>query len=680
MAVLRIHLGRDDIVNGLAVAVVLKGLGLLEPLLADGGEVAHVVVVAEVGLGGPGRAGLSGELAGGVEVDLGLDAVEVDVGDGAVGSDGVGRRGGIVLGEAVSVRSGGRAGIAQVAVALEVESVAFLRAVHTGVLAGLDDAVDEVGERHRDAGDEVGIGGLAVSVEGYALDLGRGLADAVVLEGLDLLEPLGANAGGRAHRVVVAELHLALVDVADGSHERAGGVKLGLALDGVDLAVDDDALAVDGDGVDVDVRLSKAVAVRAGVVGAAVALVIGGGHVEAQRQLALRHLNSADGLALGEHGGEGSYVHGAAGDEVDFALGDVAVLRVHLGRNDVGDGLAVAVVLKGLGLLEPLLAYGRVVAHGVVIAEVGLGGPGRTVGRGQLTGGVEVDLGLDAVEVDVTDGAVGSDGVGRRGGIVLGEAVTIGGGGSAGVAQVAVALEVEGVAFLRAVHTGLVAGVDNAVDEVGERHGDAGDEVGVGSLAVLVKGNALDLGRSLADAVLLKSLDLLEPLGTDAGSRAHRVVIAELHLALVDVADLGHESAGGIELGLALDGVDLAVDDNALAVDGDGVDVDVRLSEAVAVRAGVVGAAVALVIFGGHVEAQRQFSLRHDEISGRSLRLARCGRNRQLDNGDSAAGKHADTQKQSKCDRSQLLHFVLPPDRIALRVNYEGLQPFWTWL
>ena len=81
-----------------------------------------------------------------------------------------------------------------------------------------------------------------------------------------------------------------------------------------------------------------------------------GYHVEAHGQLALGDLKGGGG-GLVQHGDEVVDIHGAAGDEVDFALGDVAVLRVDLSGRNLGDGLADAVLLEEVRLLEPLLAY-----------------------------------------------------------------------------------------------------------------------------------------------------------------------------------------------------------------------------------------------------------------------------------------------------------------------------------
>ena len=542
---------------------------------------------------------------------------------------------------------------------MQVEGIALLGAVYARVVAGGDNAADEVAERHGDAGHEIGVGSHAVVVKGYARNLGRGLADAVLLESLNLLEPLRADAGGGAHRVVVAQLHLAQVLRAYLGHERARSVKLGLALDGVYLAVNNDALAVDGDGVDVNIGLGQAVAVRAGGVGAAVAGVIARGHVEAHGQLALGDLQG--GLALLEHVDEGVDVHGAAGDEV--GLGRMAGLGVDADAGNLGHRLAAAVVLKERGLLEPLLAYRAGGYHVIFVLEVGLGGPGGAFRGGEFAAGVEVYLGLHAVEVNVGDGTVSGQGEGACGNIDLGQAVGVGGGVGAGAAVGAALLQIEGVALLGAVYARVVAGVDNAVDEVGKRHGDAGHEICVGSHAALVNSYARNLVGSLADAVLLESPDLLVPLRADAARAAHGVLVVELHLAADLAGEVGGDGAAGVEVGLALDGVYLAVNNDALAVDGDGVDVHVGLGQAVGIRARAGRTAVSGGVGGSHVEAQGQFSL--GDLCGiagltAGSRFGVCARRggAVLHHGHAAASQQAYAQKQRKYNCCQLFHFV----------------------
>ena len=342
----------------------------------------------------------------------------------------------------------------------------------------------------------------------------------------------------------------------------------------------------------------------------------------------------------------------------------MAVLRVDLSGSNLGDGLADAVLLEEVRLLEPLLAYRRSAAHVVVVLEVGLRGDRHVllVVR-YLARGVDVYLGLHAVELDVGDSAVSRYRVSAGGGVALGEAVALFARGLAGVAHRAHRVQIEGVAFLRAVHARLVAGAHYAGDEVAERHRDAGDKVGVGRLARVVEGYAGNLSRGLADAVGLESLDLLEPLLRNAARAAHRVVVLELHLAQVFGADLGHELAGGVEVDLALNRVDLAVDNHALAVEGHGVDVHVRLGEAVRISRGVARAAVAEGQVGYHVEAHGQLALGDLKRGvGPGLRGGRRGNSPfagVLDHGDAAAAQQTDAQKQGKRNCSQLFHLVI---------------------
>ena len=396
---------------------------------------------------------------------------------------------------------------------------------------------------------------------------------------------------------------------------------------------------------------------------------VGGGHVEAQSQLALGNLEGlADGAGLGEDVDEGADGHGGAGGEVDLALGDVAVFRVDGDAGDLGDGLAEAVLLKEVRLLEPLLAYRAGLEHIVVVLELGLGlDEGVLLVAGYLALVVEVYLGLDAVELEAGDDAARVEGVGARGGVALGEAVGVGGGVGAGAAVLTAAVQIEGVALARAVALGVLAGAHDAVDEVAEGHGDAGDEVGVGGLSGVVEGDAGDLVRGLAYAVGLESLNLLEPLLGDAGGAAHGVVVAELHLGEDGSGGIGGDVAGSVEVGLGLDGVNLAVDNDALAVDGYGVDVDVRLGETVGLGGGVGGAAVAEGQGRLHVKA-------HGYLAGGNLkRLAGGGLLRSglrsglyyLHDRNSAAGQQADAEQQGKCDCGQLLHFVYLPMKNA---------------
>ena len=464
---------------------------------------------------------------------------------------------------------------------MQIQRVAFLRAVHARVVARRYHSGYEISKRHRDARYQVGVSRLAGVVKSYALYLCRGLADAVVLKRYDLLIPLSPNAGGRTHGIVVAQLHLARIVRANLGHKSAAGVKLCLRLDGVYLAVNYHAFAVDGDSVDVDVRLGKAVAISARGMRAAVARVVARRHVESHSQFALGYFKGA--LALFKHSDEGIDVHRAAGDEV--GLGRMVGLSVDADAGHLRHRLAYAVLLKVSGLLIPLGPYRAGRTHVVVVVQVGLGSPGRAFLRSQLAAGVKVYLRLHAVEINVGNSAVGSQGVGASRHIDLGQAVGLGRGVRAGVAVGAALLQIEGVALLGTVHTRVVAGGDNTVDEVGERHGDTSHQVGIGGHAAVVNGYARDLVRSLADAILLESPDLLIPLSADTACAAHRVVVVELHLAENLAGEVGCDCAAGVEVGLALDGVYLAVNNDALAVDGHGVDVHVGLGQAVGIRA-----------------------------------------------------------------------------------------------
>ena len=124
--------------------------------------------------------------------------------------------------------------------------------------------------------------------------------------------------------------------------------------------------------------------------------------------------------------------------------------------------------------------------------------------------------------------------------------------------------------------------------------------------------------------------------------------------------------AGGVEIGLALDGVYLAVDNHALAVEGDRIDIDVRLREALGFGAGVAGAAVAGGVGGGHVEAHGYFTLGNLEglFGGRGL-FAGYGVGRRgggpvvnHDSGAAAGGEQAKAQHKRKSDGKRFLHFV----------------------
>ena len=400
-------------------------------------------------------------------------------------------------------------------------------------------------------------------------------------------------------------------------------------------------------------------------------------HVEAQGQLALRNHQRLGGRAgaLGEDGDEVVDVHGAAGDEVDLALGDVAVVRVHLGGSNRVDGLALAVVLEEVRLLEPLLAYRGRLQHVVVILEVGLRRDrGVLLVVRDLARGVDVDLRLHAVELDVGYRAVGGDGISASGGVALRKAVALVARGLARIAHRAHGVHVEGVALLRAAHARVIARAHNAGDEVAERHRDARDKVGVGRLARVVQRYVRDLLRSLADAVLLKGLNLLEPLRVDAARAAHRVVVLQLHLAQELSAHRGYKLAGGVKVHLALNGVYLAVDYHALAVYSDGVDVHVRLGQSVGLRRRVGGAAVPKGQVSYHVEAQGQLALRDlDRLAARSLLLGRGAHGSLagvLDHGDAAAGQQTDAEKQRKYDCSQLLHYVSTSRYISHTGNY----------
>ena len=341
----------------------------------------------------------------------------------------------------------------------------------------------------------------------------------------------------------------------------------------------------------------------------------------------------------------------------------MAGLGVDADAGNLGHRLAAAVVLKERGLLIPLGLNLAGPAHVVLVVERGLGLPGGTVLGGQLAAGVEVYLGLHAVEVNVGDGAVGGQGEGARGHIDLGQAVGVGRGVRAGAAVRAALLQIEGVALFGAVYARVVAGVDNAVNEIGERHGDAGHEVGVGGHAAVVNGYARDLVGSLADAVLLESPDLLVPLRADAARAAHGVLVVELHLAEDLAGEVGGDGAAGVEVGLALDGVYLAVNNDALAVNGDGVDVHVGLGQAVGIRARAGRTAVSGGVGGSHVESQGQFALGDlCSIAGFTAgsRFDVCARRggAVLHHGHAAAGQQADAQEQRKYDCCQLLHFV----------------------
>ena len=338
-------------------------------------------------------------------------------------------------------------------------------------------------------------------------------------------------------------------------------------------------------------------------------------------------------------------------------------LSVNADAGHLRHRLAYAVLLKVSGLLIPLGPYRAGRTHVVVVVQVGLGRPGRAFLGRQLAAGVEVYLSLHAVEVDVGNSAVGSQGVGASRRVVLGQAVSVRAGGCAAVAQITVRVQIQRVAFLRAVHARVVARRYHSGYEISKRHRDARYQVGVSRLAGVVKSYALYLCRGLADAVVLKRYDLLIPLSPNAGGRTHGIVVAQLHLARIVRANLGHKSAAGVKLCLRLDGVYLAVNYHAFAVDGDSVDVDVRLGKAVAVSARGMRAAVARVVARSHVESHSQFALGYFKVSGRRrlgcrLHVRGAAGGRVLDNGYSAASQQADAHEQRKYGCCQLLHFV----------------------
>ena len=221
----------------------------------------------------------------------------------------------------------------------------------------------------------------------------------------------------------------------------------------------------------------------------------------------------------------------------------MAGLGVDADAGNLGHRLAAAVVLKERGLLEPLLAYRAGGYHVIFVLEVGLGGPGGAVLGGQLAAGVEVYLGLHAVEVNVGDGAVGGESVGARSGVVLGQAVSVRAGSRAAVAQIAVGVQIEGIALLGAVYARVVAGGDNAADEVAERHGDAGYKVGVRRLARVVKGYALHLGSLLGGTGDTSIADVDSITGATITSSA---VLSAVNNAAKFMADSGVGADGAL--------------------------------------------------------------------------------------------------------------------------------------
>ena len=169
-----------------------------------------------------------------------------------------------------------------------------------------------------------------------------------------------------------------------------------------------------------------------------------------------------------------------------------------------------------------------------------------------------------------------------------------------------------------------------------------------------------------AETSLKQRLAALQNQLADAYAAAARP--GEVLVVSADGADGGQQGAGGVEAGLALYRVNLAVNYHALAVERYGVDIDVRLGETVGLGAGAGRAAVAGGVGGFHVEAQGQLAFGDFNSSG-NLSLSGVGAGRglrggtyragpcPLHHGYAAAGQQADAQKQREKYCCQLLHF-----------------------
>ena len=145
---------------------------------------------------------------------------------------------------------------------------------------------------------------------------------------------------------------------------------------------------------------------------------------------------------------------------------------------------------------------------------------------------------------------------------------------------------------------GVGSGLLNGVQIAGDGDSDGGGQVGVGGLALLGHGDALDLLHSLALYVVGQGLGLLIPLLADGADLAHAIVAAQLIFGGYRGGQVGGDLSGGVKGGLCLDGVDHAGVDDPFVGDGNRYQINVGLAISVL----TVGSALAVGQAGAHVE------------------------------------------------------------------------------